>query len=214
MAIVSGPITKEGRLEVPLYHGTSSLFFESIQEHGLGAKNPIEELGVIKTLERVITLAEVQLKHDDNYAGREWFYQNLLEQKSEHHNWQHGQVYVSISKALANQYANHPYGSELIRETITLYTLLKDNSSLDHTENPILDLIGKNYKPLVFKIENYPISSLQTERAENKSVEEILQMIFEADDIGFKLYSNGFNFRLIDPIPFSELQLVEVVLSE
>jgi len=137
----------EGRLKRPLYHGTSSLFLDSIKKYGLGGRNIIEELGVIKTLKRVVQLAEQQLKNNDNYSGLEWMYQNLVNQTSANQNWQHGQVYVSASKGLANQYALNPYGSELINETLRLYDLLHDTSSLGFSENPVLILRGENISP-------------------------------------------------------------------
>lgn len=37
------PINKQGILDIPLFHGTSSLFLPSIIENGLGAINPITE---------------------------------------------------------------------------------------------------------------------------------------------------------------------------
>jgi len=39
-------LLENGKLTIPLHHGTSSLFLVSIQEHGLGGVNPIEQFRV------------------------------------------------------------------------------------------------------------------------------------------------------------------------
>jgi hypothetical protein len=205
MAIGLNSIIKDGRLQLPLYHGTSDLFLDSIKEHGLGSKNPISELGVIKTLERVVQLAEKQLKTNDNYAELEWMYQNFINQKSSHQNWQHGQVYASLSKGRAH---NNKYGSEIISETIGLYNILDDSSSLSLSENPILALSKSYYKPLVIKVENYPIEYLQSERRGDSVIEDI-KSISEADDIGFQLLTHGLNFRLLEPVLYSSMGVEE-----
>jgi len=214
MAIGFNSMIKDERLQLPLYHGTSDLFFDSIREHGLGSKNPIEELGVLKTLKRVVQLADVQLKEDDNYVGLRWMYQNFINQKSGHQNWQHGQVYVSASKALANSYAINPYGSEIINETISLYNRLIDTSSIALSENPVLNLIGKDYKPIIFQLDNYPIKSLGLEKENDKSVEDVIKMIFKAEGMSFQIFSQGLNFRLLEPVSFSQLRLVDVEFFE
>lgn len=45
-----------GRLNISLFHGTSSLFVNSISKMGLGGKNPNEEL---KTLDLLIELKNI-----------------------------------------------------------------------------------------------------------------------------------------------------------
>ena len=40
-------VNNKGELILNLYHGTSGLFLQSILEHGLGGRNPIDEMNVI-----------------------------------------------------------------------------------------------------------------------------------------------------------------------
>jgi hypothetical protein len=42
------------RLAIPLYHGTSDLFYGSIKTFGLGGRNLIKELRVIELLRQLV----------------------------------------------------------------------------------------------------------------------------------------------------------------
>jgi hypothetical protein len=60
-------IIKNGVFNIPLFHGTSSLFLESIQMHGLGGVNPIEVYSVLPFVQEVYEIC------NDVYSGdEEW----------------------------------------------------------------------------------------------------------------------------------------------
>jgi hypothetical protein len=40
------PAVHDGRLTIPLYHGTSMLFYDSIVASGLGGRDIVEESGI------------------------------------------------------------------------------------------------------------------------------------------------------------------------
>ncbi len=41
-------ILRDGKLTIPLFHGTNELFLDSIQRYGLGGRNIIQELASLK----------------------------------------------------------------------------------------------------------------------------------------------------------------------
>ena len=55
-------ITKDGKLTIPLFHGTTTIFLESIIENGLGGRNPIKDLNLFELANEVYTLSEKYLK--------------------------------------------------------------------------------------------------------------------------------------------------------
>lgn len=56
---------ENGAITFPLYHGTSSLFVDSIRKLGLGARNPIAEYGVVHFLESIYRICEELFADDD-----------------------------------------------------------------------------------------------------------------------------------------------------
>ena len=176
----------------------------------MGGKNPIEDLGVLKSLQRIVALAEIQISDDEKYKTHRCMYKKFLAQESGRDNWQHGQVYASFSKHKATEYArDNEYGSELITETLRLYKKLTDTSSLISEENPILNLIGSKNSPLIIKVENYPISSLQPEK--KGSLEESLKRLSEDDQHIFDaVHTQSIHFRLLTPVPYSEFTVEEL----
>lgn len=197
-------------LDFPLYHGTSTLFLESIKKYGLGGKNPINQLGVLKTLERAMELADFQLRNDEVFQINKWVFTKHLNQCSDRENWQHGQLYASASEFKATQYAtSNAYGSELISDTINLYRRIPDKSSLSLDENPILRLSSERYNPLVYRIDNYPIRALGSEKA-NRNILDDITLLRNANDVGFMVLSQGLNFRLFEPVAYKELKPINI----
>ena len=60
-------ITNNGKLMIPLFHGTSTIFLESIIENGLGGRNPIKDLNLFELANEVYTLSEKYLKDTELY---------------------------------------------------------------------------------------------------------------------------------------------------
>jgi hypothetical protein len=56
-------IIKDGRLMIPLYHGTSTLFLDDILTNGLGAASPIEKYGIIETLEKLVNISNKYIEY-------------------------------------------------------------------------------------------------------------------------------------------------------
>ena len=54
-------IIQNGRLSIPLYHGTPTLFVDSIANHGLGGMNPVKEWSLLELAKEVLLLSEGEI---------------------------------------------------------------------------------------------------------------------------------------------------------
>jgi len=107
----------KGRFSVPLYHGTSSRFINSIKKHGLGAIDPFESSR--ETLAKLFWFVDSKFQNDPSWINK---YKPSLEpyalQKSFNgFNFEHGQTYLTADREQAEEYASEsPQGSEVAPE--------------------------------------------------------------------------------------------------
>lgn len=111
---------KTTEISVPqLFHGTSTLFLESILEHGLGARNPIKDLELIEFAAEILPLVEKHLATHDDYKLKVSSFRRMVEQKAGPMNFQHGDTYLSPAPMTAARYAiSKRHGSELLSYAI------------------------------------------------------------------------------------------------
>ena len=68
MAKLKPPLISNGKLTIPLYHGTSEYFLKSILEHGLGGFNIIKSLKVIQLLKELYNIADNLLTDENHWS--------------------------------------------------------------------------------------------------------------------------------------------------
>ena len=207
-------LLENGKLTIPLHHGTSSLFLESIQEHGLGGVNPIEQLRVREYFNEVFKLCDIAFAGDAEWEVCKSVPKMLMDQisKGDSANYQHGDTYLSPSRGSAVGYAlTNRFGSELISNAHRLFILIKErrpelleNSELMH--HPLQDILGKSHKPILLKINSIPISILASEGggSPEKTLEDIKGMLPFINMAGVVI---NYNFRLLRPIPFATCEV-------
>lgn len=122
-------INDEGFLEFPLFHGTSSIFLDSINKHGLGGKIKID----LKLLKDICGAHESLGKDNLWWLANSDQYNNyiltdrIVKGRS---NYVYGELHLSASRITAENYAlSKKYGSELLSYTIIAYEELKKNKS-------------------------------------------------------------------------------------
>ena len=134
-------IVKNGKFSVPLYHGTTSIFVDSIKDNGLGSIDPLDKIGAKSLMEALFELAEKQGWSDDNWLK----YRNLLaplvnQVRNPIYNFQHGGVYLTYSQELAEKYAiENPFGCEYLQYLRVFIQLLLQrnvNEVKDYFEHP------------------------------------------------------------------------------
>jgi hypothetical protein len=110
-----------GKLTVPLFHGTSTLFQSSILETGLGGRNVIEDLGLRAIVHELLTYDE-DLATIPNWTFERQFLLKVAEDPSCQNpvghtgfNFRYGGTYVTPSKQTAARYAlSSDCGSEAL----------------------------------------------------------------------------------------------------
>ncbi|TPA59674.1 hypothetical protein, partial [Vibrio parahaemolyticus] len=60
-------IIQNNSFNIPLYHGTTSLFIDSIKQHGLGAIDPLNNMKAKDLMQAFFSLADKQ-----NWKDSEW----------------------------------------------------------------------------------------------------------------------------------------------
>lgn len=73
-------IIKNGKLNIPLYHGTTSAFVNSIKEHGLGSVDPLDKTDAKLLMKDLFELAEKECWRDDNWLEFRKFLNPLVTQ--------------------------------------------------------------------------------------------------------------------------------------
>jgi len=115
---------------IDLYHGTSTLFLDSILQHGLGGVNPVTEWQLLELSREVYALSQLHLKETPLFQNSSFSFKLMTEQSnSGRMNFQHGDTYLSASRQTAANYAiRKRYGSELLTYTLNfLQELIRQN---------------------------------------------------------------------------------------
>ena len=66
-------------LNIPLFHATSTLFLNSILEHGLGGKNIVNELNVLDNLQEIYNTAERLLPDDNEWQSSKFVPRKIID---------------------------------------------------------------------------------------------------------------------------------------
>jgi hypothetical protein len=205
------------KLKFPLYHGTSTLFLDSIKKNGLGGRNIVEELGIINLLKELEDLCE---KHLSNIEEWEFLYKYQISLITSQcilpgGNYQHGNLYLTPSLKKAAQYAENKFGSEILSEVYSLINLLRkysipfSDSILKKYKN-IFDLEDKNKNPLIIEVNEIPIIYLsESEKGEPKeeNIIKIEESIKKNGITKYQMYVSHLNFRSNKSIPWNLLTI-------
>ena len=202
-------------LEFPLYHGTSTLFLESIAQHGLGGWDPIKEWRVLECLRKVLPIAERHAGRSEIILSHIGNARSMAEQVNAGLNFQHGSVYLSPSKETAVRYAcGKKKGSELISRTVLLIEeLVRLNvedvvKGLFHEFPEVFYLQDIDAAPVLICIPQLDPDMLLSERGESPAdnLANIRHNQVSIPD-NWEQVSQQLNFRLTQPVPVDELSV-------
>lgn len=207
-------IGPDNRLTIDLYHGTSTLFLDSIVQNGLGAVNPVKEWNLIELSKEVYKLSEEFLKDTPFFKISSYSFKRMTEQEpSTGFNFQHGDTYLSASRYTAANYAiNKRYGSEILTYTIDFLKGLLQldipyvKNELFNKHSKIYGLIESAPSPLLIHVKNVSIDSLISEHGEkpDRNLKRIRESIEEFPNI-LETALQQINFRLIHPVNIKDL---------
>ena len=192
-------------LKFTLYHGTSTLFLESIKSEGLGQTNIVLKYDLITTLKELYAVAKVNIEYWKLYG---WYVEDIIGQKINGSNWQHGQVYLSPALSTAFRYArSNKYGSELVTLIVRMYNdLIIKGIKFPMKNNFILSILDKDFLPVVLKINNIQIDFLETETLDSLQSSIDLVNEFKEDES----VCQQINFRLTKPINTNHFEVLSI----
>lgn len=208
------------------FHGTSSLFVDSIKKHGLGGVNPNFKLGYLKSLKCLFEIAEKTLLDKEEFrkiydTTRAMSLQAKLkikiDGKDEILNFLHDKIYIALSQERAISYATiNKYGSEILSTSIKLVELLDkykiDYSSINDSITNIRSIKKESPKPILIKVLSVDENRLDKEDGKTAiealdSLRSVMPMLTEEQK--FRFFQH-FNFQILDPIPVSKLEFYEI----
>ncbi|NGP53578.1 hypothetical protein G6N75_08690 [Thioalkalivibrio sp. XN8] len=204
-----------------LYHGTSSLFLRSIQEFGLGAKNPVDAWRILEFGRYVLPLAEAYLEARSEYLVQVDAFRTMLSQSRAGMNFQHGNTYASPSKFTAVRYAlSNRHGSEILSYALSLFEAMLIKS-VPGLPGPVPEQYPKIWQalnarsaPILIRVKSAPISALRSEFDEPPEEQvEWLESLRTSDSEVFPVLAQQCNFRIIQPTDPSMLEISLIVAS-
>ena len=195
-------ITTNGTFNIPLYHGTTELFIDSIKQHGLGAKDPLKDLKAKELFFDLFKLADKQQWTDEYWLKTKALVTPYVFQKNIGNifNFSHGETYISGFRDLAEKYAKECYwGCEHLTYLGNFIWFLGNREVEGLVEmvskHPIAPIIKKRRDPYLVTINEVKITDVGTEA--NQDLELHIKEIEG-------LLANGLcgphSFKLIKPI--------------
>ena len=213
-------VTDNGQMLVPLYHGTSKIFLDSIQESGLGAKDPNIMFKSHELLTEMFNLEGWNWSDDPELSTMELITRYTVDQSVSGggFNFRHGNTYLTPSKPTAVRYALiNRLGSELLSTTISLFDSLKvrDEGKAREVASkyPIVsELLSLEHQPLLVEALRVPIRSLRSEQGDAPEVviDQINNLPDGTDSKLFHVVFQQHNFELIHPLPADNLRYYEI----
>ena len=209
-------VADNGQMLVPLYHGTSKIFLDSIQESGLGAKDPNIMFKSHELLTEMFNLEGWNWSDDPELLTIRYIVDQSVSIGGS--NFRHGNTYLTPSKLTAVRYAlTNRLGSELLSTTISLFDRLKVRDEGKACEvaskYPIISgLLSLEHQPLLVEALQVPIRSLRSEQGDAPEV-VIDQINNSPDGMDSKLFHVVFqqhNFELIYSLPAENLRYYEI----
>ena len=214
------PLLLDGKLTIPLYHGTNLLFYDSIRQYGLGGRNPIKDLRVIELLRELVAICENSLPAEEDWIPRmqmaKWI--ALQDVTGGGFNFRHGSAYLAASVEKAVRYAvSSEFSSEALAHFMMVWKRLQDSRiALSPTVNadcePIVELASGKKAPLVFQLNETAIGDLSAEDGGNpNAIVNSLEPLAEGDPVVFQEFLGNANFELRETVSVSDAKIFRVL---
>lgn len=181
-------LVNEGKFTIPLYHGTSTIFLDSIKKNGLGGINPIKEFKIIEALRLLLNFADKYFFASPDWPYEKIEYNAMLNQEVGHMNFRHGSSYLTPARHTAEHYATgQQFGSEIISKTIFLMEKLEKagyhpDQEAYHVLKAIFDIRRMISKPIVLELTDVALEHVRSETGGYPSgnVNFIREMVHQA----------------------------------
>jgi hypothetical protein len=164
-------IFENGVFKKPLYHGTTSLFIDSIKDYGLGGRSLVEEWNLISIYRALFDLADKKFAGVDFWLKVKEKASYIAYQKNSadelNYNFRHGSVYLTLDRDMADQYANIMEGSEILQFTKGIAMLLIKKGAREEVKKilpmKIAVILSKHYQPVLLKLNSVNLVDVEPE---------------------------------------------------
>ena len=205
-------IDSNGNVKVPFYHGTSSLFIPSIQEAGLGGRNPVNDNKWVESFGDLFELARQKLGDTPEWPKYRKSLGPIVEQglskDGNRHNYSHGETYISPNSSIAARYAMES-GCEILYYLRSLSNdlALRGYGSDVQRVLPmnLQNTLHQTYRPFLVRISGLRFRDIDTENGDDKTTvlrqyEEFLRTNQGTTDMT--------SWKLITTIPKGQLKFL------
>jgi hypothetical protein len=215
-------------MDFKFYHGTSSIFLESIRECGLGGINPNIEYRNLDLLKFLSAESEKHLLDNEEYLKIRNSVVAMARQtdliirtdtgEDLVFNYRHDGIYVSLTRERAVIYACiNGYGSEILAYSIDMYLKLKNkfkNFQLPNELNRfgIEKFVNKKHKSILIEIDGLNETELETEYGDDAKIlldKLRIKIPNMSPKEKFELLQYA-NFKLLTPVPIDKIRFFEI----
>ncbi len=200
-------IIENGIFTIPLYHGTTGLFVDSIKQYGLGEKDPLVDLKAKEFMDELYELAEKQKWKDGKWIKAKELLQPIVLQENIENtlNFKHGETYVTYSPEIATKYAKeNPFGCEYLTYLRILMSILIERNVKGlqdrFIDKPVLKEWETPNNPYLITLNNVKLENVVPEADQDLAVHiEEIEKLLSAGIYG------PHSFKLKKPISVDEL---------
>lgn len=195
-----------------LFHGTSSIFLDSINQSGLGGENLSEKFEINAMFSQVVDAFNGKYRDCNWWVGESFICEKMVGQEVTNggFNFRYGGVYLTPSFETAKNYAtSNKYGSELIsyfirsyEELFKLDPILADQ--IFPTSHPLRQLIVLDPAPVVLEVVGITKDCLVTEQG--KPIEAQLELMKQVPEVIWQ----QFNFESTKPIAWENIKQIDL----
>lgn len=218
--MMSPKLVVDGKLTIPLFHGTSTLFYDSILETGLGGRNIVGDLGLRAIAQKLLTYEE-QLGTVPAWAFEKRLLLEIVQDPSSQtpaghggFSFRYGSTCVTPCKQTAARYALLNRGSEALAGTLRVLEALLEqlpNLTADEQFSKVHAFSSRSRIPIFIEAHDVPEMFLRAEQGGPRG--PVLEFIESAlsDPETYDTMVQQANFELLGPIPVAQLQFYKIV---
>ena len=204
---------ENGVIQRPLYHGTTSLFVNSIKEHGLGGLNPVEEWDLVSIYRALFEVADKKFRGAISWEKVREKASYIAYQKNSNdglnYNFRHGNVYLTPIRKIAFDYASINEGSELLGylKGLVLYLIHQKGHKEVNDILPmkVASILSKSYQPVLLRLESVCLTEIEPENGMDKDyLLSLWQNFYETGAVDKGLT----NWKLTKPLPWGRIEVL------